>query len=236
MISKRSGVPVNSAPSGILLVDKETGSTSFYLVSMLRRLTHIEKIGHAGTLDPFATGLMVMLIGKEYTRKSDQFLQLDKEYRATMQLGVTTETYDLEGAIVDRSEKIPSTQEVALAISAFQGEILQTPPMFSAKKVAGKKLYDLARRGIVIERQPVQVKVAIEQIGYSYPMLEVQIQCSKGTYVRSLAHDIGQFLGCGAHLFELTRTRSGPFRLEDAIPQALLKNKEFDLTPHLRHL
>ena len=220
--------------SGILLVNKEAGSTSFYLVSLLRRLTNIEKIGHAGTLDPFATGVMVMLVGKEYTKKSDEFLSSEKEYRATLQLGIATETYDLEGAIVKKSERVPSLEEVQLALNAFQGEVLQTPPMYSAKKVAGKKLYVLARGGIVIERQPVKVQVVIEYIQYNYPMLEIQVQCSKGTYIRSLAHDIGQFLGCGAHLFELIRTRSGPFRLDECIPQALLKNKGFDVSPHMR--
>lgn len=220
--------------SGLLLVDKSAGCTSFYLVSLLRKLTGIEKIGHAGTLDPFATGVMVMLIGKEYTKRSDEFLSNEKEYKATLQLGITTESYDLEGAIVEKKEKIPSLSEVELAINAFQGEILQTPPMYSAKKIAGKKLYDLARRGIVIERQPVRVRVAIECIRYNYPMLEIKVVSSKGTYIRSLAHDMGQFLGCGAHLFELTRTRSGSFLLEDCVPQALLKNREFDISPHLR--
>lgn len=227
---------MNSNPNfnGILLVDKEAGSTSFYLVSLLRRLTKVEKIGHAGTLDPFATGVMVMLIGKEFTRKSELFLSSDKEYRATIQLGIATETYDLEGEITARSDKIPTLKEIELAIGAFQGEILQTPPMYSAKKVAGQKLYDLARRGIVIEREPVKVRIAIEFIQYNYPLLKLRVVCSKGTYIRSLAHDIGEFLGCGAHLFELTRTRSGSFLLGDCVPQDSLKNKEFDITPHLR--
>lgn len=220
--------------NGILLVDKEPQSTSFYLVSLLRHLTKIEKIGHAGTLDPFATGVMVMLIGKEMTRRSNEFLSSDKEYKATIQLGLTTETYDLEGAIVERSDKVPTLAEIELALCTFQGDILQTPPMYSAKKVGGKKLYDLARRGIVIERQPVQVHVAIELVQYTYPMVDIKVTCSKGTYIRSLAHDLGQLLGCGAHLFELTRTRSGCFLLENCVPQAALKNREFDITPHLR--
>lgn len=220
--------------NGILLVDKAAGSTSFHLVSLLRRLTRIEKIGHAGTLDPFATGVMVMLIGREYTRKSDSFLSCDKEYRAILQLGIVTDTYDIEGQIVSRSEKVPTLNEIKLALASFQGEISQIPPMYSAKKIDGKKLYDLARKGIVIERQPVQVKVDIQLIQYNYPMLEIVVACSKGTYIRSLGHDIGQFLGCGAHLFELTRTRSGFFRIEECIPQELLKNREFDVTPHLR--
>jgi tRNA pseudouridine55 synthase len=222
--------------NGILLVDKAAGSSSFYLVSLLRRLTHIEKIGHAGTLDPFATGVMVMLIGREYTRRSDEFLSSDKEYKAILQLGITTDTYDIDGQITSRSERIPTLKEVELALDAFRGEISQIPPMYSAKKVEGKKLYDLARKGIVIERQPVLVKVAIHLISYNYPMLEIEVACSKGTYIRSLAYDIGQLLGCGAHLFELIRIRSGSFRIEECIPQELLKSKELDLTPHLRKL
>ncbi len=222
--------------NGILLVNKAPGSTSFHIVSLLRRLTGIEKIGHAGTLDPFATGVMVMLIGKEYTRLSDRFLTSDKEYKATLQLGIATDTYDLEGEILSRSDKIPTLEEIHLALNTFQGEISQIPPMYSAKKVEGKKLYDLARKGITIERQPVQVKVEITLLSYNYPMLEIAVACSKGTYIRSLAHDIGLFLGSYAHLFELSRTRSGFFRLEDCIPQELLKNREFDLTPYLRKL
>lgn len=222
--------------NGILLVDKAAGSTSFYLVSLLRRLTKIEKIGHAGTLDPFATGVMIMLIGREFTRRSDEFLNKDKEYRATLQLGLATDTYDIEGQITSRSDKIPTLKEIELALSTFQGEILQIPPMYSAKKVDGKKLYDLARKGITIERQPVKVQLQINLLNYQYPMLDIEVTCSKGTYIRSLAHDIGQSLSCGAHLFELARIRSGPFHLGQCIPQAHLKNPEFDLSPHLRKL
>lgn len=222
--------------SGILLIDKAAGFTSFYLVSLLRRLTQIEKIGHAGTLDPFATGVMVMLIGREYTKRSDEFLCNDKEYRATLQLGTTTETYDLEGAITSQSELIPTLKDIELALHAFQGKISQIPPMYSAKKVEGKKLYDLARKGITIERQPVQVEVEIRFLSYNYPMLEIEVSCTKGTYIRSLAHDIGQFLGCGAHLFELTRIRSGSFHLDECIPQAQLKTPGLDLSPHIRQI
>lgn len=227
---------MNQNNKGILLVDKAAGSTSFYLVSLLRRLTKIEKIGHAGTLDPFATGVMVMLIGREYTRRSDEFLSSDKEYRATLQLGIATETYDIEGQITSRSDKIPTLHEIELALAAFQGEILQIPPMYSAKKIEGKKLYELARKGITIERQPVKVQLQINLVSYNYPMLDIEVKCSKGTYIRSLAHDIGQFLGCGAHLFELARTRSGAFHIGQCIPQAHLKNPELDLSPYLRKL
>ncbi len=220
--------------NGILLVDKAPGSTSFHLVSLLRRLTKIEKIGHAGTLDPFATGVMVMLIGREYTRRSDEFLCSDKQYRATLVLGISTDSYDIDGQVTSRSDLIPSLKEVQLAIAPFQGEILQIPPMFSAKKVEGKKLYDLARRGITIERQPVKVQLEISLISYEYPKVEIEVSCSKGTYIRSLAHDIGQNLGCGAHLCSLARLRSGSFHLDECVPQSLLKNPEFDISPYLR--
>lgn len=220
--------------NGILLVDKAKGSTSFKLVAILRRLTKIEKIGHSGTLDPFATGLMVMLIGRDFTKRSDQFLNAEKEYRATVHLGVSTDTYDIDGQITSRSGLIPTLQTIETALSAFQGEILQVPPMFSAKKVQGKKLYDLARNGIEIERQPVKVHLEVSILRYSYPELELHIRCSKGTYIRSLAHDLGTLLGTGAHLSTLTRLASGGFRLEDAISQSLLEQREYDISPHLR--
>lgn len=220
---------------GILLVDKTANTTSFHIVSLLRRLTGVEKIGHAGTLDPFATGVMVMLIGKEYTRKSADFLNSDKAYQATLKLGITTETFDIEGLVTQKSEKVPTFKEIELAIQAFQGEVAQIPPMYSAKKVNGKKLCDLARKGISIERAPVQVKLEIECVRYEYPFLEIKVQCSKGTYIRSLAHDIGQFLGCGAHLSQLTRTRSGCFKLENCVSQSDLK-PPFDIQPFLQIL
>ena len=219
---------------GILLVDKAAGSTSFQIVSLLRRLTRIETIGHAGTLDPFATGVMVMLIGRAYTKKSDQFLTSDKQYRATLRLGISTDTYDIDGQIVERNDSIPTREQIELSLVSFQGEILQTPPMFSAKKVGGKKLYDLARRGIEIERQPVKVRLAIQLARYEYPELELIVDCSKGTYIRSLAHDLGKVLGTGAHLSGLIRTRSGSFTLEECIPQSALKDPSFDCSPHLR--
>lgn len=219
---------------GILLVDKDAGSTSFQIVSQLRKLTRIETIGHAGTLDPFATGVMVMLIGRAYTKKSDQFLNCDKQYKAYLKLGESTDTYDLEGQIVSKSEVVPTIDQVKIAISSFQGEILQTPPMFSAKKIEGKKLYDLARKGITVERQPVKIRLKIELIRYEYPQIELLVDCSKGTYIRSLAHDLGQSLSCGAHLTALIRTRSGPFNLENCIPQHFLRNLDFDLSPYLR--
>lgn len=219
---------------GILLVDKAAGSTSFQIVHDLRRLTRIKKIGHAGTLDPFATGVMVMLVGREVTQRSDEFLSCDKAYRATLTLGIATDTYDCDGQVTSRSSLIPTLSQIELALAPLQGTILQTPPMYSAKKIGGKKLYDLARKGITVERQPITVTLKISLIDYTYPHLILEIDCTKGTYIRSLAHDFGKTLGCGAHLSALTRLRSGSFTLEECIPQAFLKNPEFDITPYLR--
>jgi len=209
--------PTAHAASGILLVNKPKNKTSFGLVAVLRRLLNVKKIGHAGTLDPFATGVMIMLIGRNYTRLSDTFLGADKEYLATAYLGVETDTFDCDGVTVSQSDIIPTLEQIENALKKFQGEILQTPPMFSAKKINGKKLYDLARKGIVVERQPVLIKVQTQLISYQYPYLELRIQCSKGTYIRSIAHDLGSMLDCGAHLTALQRTRSGTYALESCI-------------------
>jgi tRNA pseudouridine55 synthase len=202
---------------GILLVDKPQGKTSFSLVGLLRKTTGVKKIGHAGTLDPFATGLMILLIGKKYTRQSDHFLVHDKEYVTTLHLGTSTDSFDCEGERTSHSSYIPTLEEVSMALEYFQGTINQIPPMFSAKKVGGKKLYELARRGITIERQPVAVTVSTRLIAYEYPYLELHISCSKGTYIRSIGHDLGLMLQCGAHLTKLRRLRSGPFLLEKAV-------------------
>jgi tRNA pseudouridine55 synthase len=225
---------MNIKNNGILLVDKNKGSTSFKLVAILRRLTKIEKIGHSGTLDPFATGLMVMLIGREFTKRSDQFLTSTKEYRATVHLGIATDTYDIDGQMTAESLLVPTLPEIQAALHTFQGDVWQIPPMFSAKKIKGQKLYDLARKGIEIERAPVKVHLEIELLRYEYPEVEIQVRCSKGTYIRSLAHDLGTLLGTGAHLSTLIRLRSGYFRLEDAISQSLLEQKEYDISPHIR--
>jgi tRNA pseudouridine55 synthase len=224
---------LNSVSQGILLVDKEKGSPSFRLVSILRKVTGIQKIGHSGTLDPFATGLMVMLLGREFTKRSDEFLKADKEYEAILHLGIATDTYDVEGAVSSRCDRIPTLQELEHVLALFQGEIFQVPPMYSAKKVQGKKLCDLARRGVTIDRRPVQVQVKITLLSYVYPEVGIHVVCSKGTYVRSLAHDIGQALGIGSHLTSLTRLRSGTFRLETAVAQARLQSPGFDITNYL---
>lgn len=226
----QKGLSSQEAPySGLLLINKPKNKTSFTLVATLRRLLKVKKIGHAGTLDPFATGVMVMLIGREYTKLSDRFLGADKEYITTVRLGIETDSYDCDGKIMEENGIIPSADSLQQALARFQGEIFQTPPMFSAKKKDGKKLYELARKGIVIEREPVLVKMTIHLISYDYPFVQLKVSCSKGTYIRSLAHDLGKMLGCGAHLTELQRTRSGDFHLESCIDGTLLDAPQFDI-------
>jgi tRNA pseudouridine55 synthase len=204
-------------PDGILLVDKPSGKSSFLIVSIVRRRTRQPKVGHSGTLDPFATGLLVLLLGRQWTRLAGTFLNDDKEYEASIFLGAATDTYDRTGVVTARSSIVPSLSDIERVVSEFQGECLQTPPMFSAKKVDGKRLYDLARKGICVERQPKIVRLVTTVCSYQYPYLSIHVACSKGTYIRSLAHDIGEKLGCLAHVIELRRTRSGPFSVDEAI-------------------
>ena len=222
MMKNNLASPMPPMNEGILLVDKPEGKTSFSLVSALRRKTGIQKIGHAGTLDPFATGLMIMLIGKTFTRLSDQYLTQEKEYKCTVRLGITTDTYDREGIVTQTSPLEPSLSDIEAALTHFNGTILQIPPMFSAKKIKGKKLYELARKGISVERAPVSVTLHTTLLSYTYPNLELHIVCSKGTYIRSLAYDLGVLLECGAHLEALRRLRSGTFSIDQAINGALL--------------
>jgi tRNA pseudouridine55 synthase len=225
--------PDQELVEGILLVDKPKGPSSFSLVQTLRKRLGIKKIGHAGTLDPFATGVMVMLIGRRYTRLSDRFLCNDKEYLAEVCLGITTDTYDSEGIVIAQSPHIPSLEDILQKLKLFQGEIDQIPPMYSAKKQQGKKLYELARKGIEVEREPVKVTLQTHLIHYEYPRLDLRITCSKGTYIRSLAYDLGMMLGCGAHLTNLRRTRSGKFNLEDCINDSELYSPSFKLQDRL---
>jgi tRNA pseudouridine55 synthase len=222
------------SPEGILPICKPKSKTSFSLVYILRRLTGIRTIGHAGTLDPFAEGVMLLLIGKKFTTLSNRFLNQDKEYVATLHLGITTDTYDTEGQVLQQSTDVPTLSQIQEALLKFQGTILQVPPMFSAKKVEGKKLYELARKGITIERQAVPVTLHINLIEYSYPYLTLKVQCSKGTYIRSLAYDLGVELGCGAHLCTLTRTRSGAFSLEECCDGARLMESGYDWARYLK--
>lgn len=207
---------------GILPINKPTGKTSFSLIARLRKILGIKKIGHAGTLDPFATGVMILLIGREYTKLSDQFLNGDKEYLAELYLGKETDSYDCDGQELSSSDYIPSLEEIHSALNQFQGTIKQVPPMFSAKKIQGKKLYELARKGIEVERPAVDVQLQTTFVSYEYPFLRLKVQCSKGTYIRSIASDLGKLLKCGAHLSALERTRSGTVSIHSCLDGAIL--------------
>lgn len=219
---------------GILLVDKPKGATSFSLVRALRRRLNVAKIGHAGTLDPMATGLMVMLIGKNFTRLSNTFLETTKEYEAELTLGYSTDTFDAEGQVTAHSPLIPTLADVEEALTHFQGETEQLPPMFSAKKINGEKLYDLARRGQTVERKKAKVTMTITLLSYAYPRLTLHVRCSKGTYIRTLAHDLGTRLGSLATLTALRRLASGSFQLANSFPGHLLFEPSCpDIAPYL---
>ena len=219
---------------GLLLLNKPKGETSFTLVRLLRKLTGIKTIGHAGTLDPFATGVMVMLLGRPYTKLSNQFLEQDKEYLAEVELGKTTDTYDCDGQTLSTSATVPSQEALEEAVAYFQGTIQQIPPMYSAKKQGGKRLYELARKGIEVDRPPRPVTLKTTLLDYTYPTVRLQIACSKGTYVRSIAYELGERLTCGAYLRELVRLRSGSFTLAECLDGAHLKEPTFNILPYLR--
>jgi tRNA pseudouridine55 synthase len=204
-------------PEGILNLDKPRGPTSHDIVSRVRRLTNIRRVGHAGTLDPLATGVLLVCIGRA-TRVSEYLMAGQKIYRAQVHLGVTTDTYDAEGQIVEESPLDVSRSQVEVALAQFRGTISQVPPMYSAVKSHGTPLHRLARRGVEVQREPRLVEIyRLELTAWEPPLCTLEVTCSSGTYVRALAHDLGQALGCGAHLAGLTRLASGGFLLEDAV-------------------
>jgi len=212
-----------------LLINKPAGPTSHDVVNRLRHITGIKKIGHAGTLDPFASGLLIIAISRESTREIDKFVKLDKEYVATMRLGAVSDTYDKTGEIV-RTEQcsVPTKRAIKDVLKKFNGEQKQTPPMFSAKKIQGQKLYHLARQGKTVERQPVKINIKkIKILKFKYPLLKISVACSSGTYIRSLANDIGEALGCGAYLEELERTKIGKYKLRKAAALEKLTSKNW---------
>jgi tRNA pseudouridine55 synthase len=200
----------------VLLIDKPYDWTSFDVVRRIRRLVRIKKIGHAGTLDPLATGLLILCTGK-YTKKINEYMAREKEYTGTIVLGARTPTYDLESEPVDFKE-ISSISAVDIQHAAAQltGEIMQVPPIYSAIKKDGKRAYELARRGREVELQPRKINVYAFETSYNPPEVNFRIVCSTGTYIRSLAHDLGAILGCGGYLSSLCRTRIGEFLLRDA--------------------
>jgi tRNA pseudouridine55 synthase len=214
---------------GFILINKPAGITSHDVVDKLREITKIKRIGHSGTLDPFATGLLILGIGREFTKKLSIFQKKDKEYVATLRLGAESDTFDREGKIIEKKvEKIPERKEIEEVLKSFLGEIEQIPPAFSAKKIKGKKLYELARRGIKVKPKPQKVKIyEISILEYKFPYLKIKVKCSSGTYIRSLANDIGKKLGCEAYLEELIRTKIGEFSLDNTIELSKLNSQNW---------
>lgn len=247
--------------AGYLLIDKPTDWTSHDVVAYIRKLvreyfkknpsttkTKNIRVGHAGTLDPFATGLLIVGVGREATKHIDQFKTLKKTYLTTIHLGATSDTYDRTGNI-RKSEQllsenteqcnnktiqqynrppIPTTEKIKTTLTSFLGPQLQIPPMFSAKKVQGQKLYDLARKGIEIARKPASVHIySIDLHTYDFPSLTIEVTCSTGTYIRSLVHDIGQTLGTGAYCEALRRTAIGPYDVKQAITPTTLSSSDW---------
>lgn len=203
---------------GILNINKPTGLTSHDVVKRVRRILKIQKVGHAGTLDPEASGVLLVCMGRG-TKLVEHLMNLPKHYRGTMRLGIKTDTQDAWGQVIFQGSVPQFTREQLLGVfSEFTGVIQQVPPMFSALKHQGRRLYDLARQGIEVERQPREVQIrALRLLEVSGSLVDFEVECSRGTYVRTLCSDMGDRLGCGAHLSRLERIRVGPFALEEAL-------------------
>ncbi len=204
--------------NGILNINKPEGITSFDVIRKLKRITGRVKIGHAGTLDPMATGVLPVCIGKA-TKSIDYIMNESKIYRTVFKLGVSTDTYDREGKVVSTADSsLITLEDINKILPNFRGVIKQIPPMYSALKVQGKRLYEMAREGIEIDRIPREVTIySLELLSYSHPFLELSICCSNGTYIRSLCRDIGESLGCGACMTELVREKNGIFTISNSI-------------------
>ena len=212
------------SPSGILNVNKDPGPTSFDVVRFVRNRSGVQKVGHAGTLDPSASGVLLVCLGQA-VRVTEYLMRLPKVYRARICLGIETDTYDAEGTPASTGD-ISDVTEARLrpALAAFVGTIDQVPPPYSAVKVGGERAYRLARRGETALLRPRRATVyRLDLLGFEPPFAEIEVECGRGTYIRSLAHDLGQRLGCGAHLSALVRTRIGPFNIEDARTMARLE-------------
>lgn len=214
--------------AGVVLVDKPVGPTSFRMVQQVRRAVGIKKVGHAGTLDPFASGLLVICISRPATRLISQLMAGDKEYVGVIRLGQETDTLDSQGEIVaQHAVPVLDRPEIEACLASFGGLQWQQPPRFSALKHKGKPLYYYARKGIVVEKEPRQITIsALECTYYNEEYLHIRVVCSKGTYIRTLAADIGRSLGCGAYLQQLRRTRAGPFHVNNAVDGALLAERD----------
>ncbi len=217
---------------GIVNINKPAGMTSHSVVSRVRRILEIKRVGHTGTLDPDAEGVLPICVGKA-TKLSDYVMGKEKIYRAIVHLGITTNTQDMSGEVLSKTTPSISKQEFEMAISSFIGEIKQIPPMYSAIKVDGKKLYELARKGIEVERKERNVTIyAINIEDFDGKTATINVHCSKGTYIRTLCHDIGQKLGCGASMGKLIRTKNGRFDISDSVTlEEFEKNPEKYIVP-----
>jgi tRNA pseudouridine55 synthase len=218
---------LTATPDGVLLVDKAGGMTSHDVVALVRRKLQIKKVGHCGTLDPIATGLLLLTLGRG-TKIQDLLMSEDKEYTGTLELGVTTDTQDRAGQVLETKPVPPLTEELVRgAFDKFRGDFYQMPPMVSAIKQGGVPLYKLARQGKTVEREPRLVHVYNYSINrIDSPEIDFTVGCSKGFYVRTYAHDIGEALGCGAHLKNLRRTRSGRFLVNGAVTVNEIENSD----------
>jgi len=215
---------------GIFLIDKPAGLTSHDVVNVVRRLTGEKRVGHAGTLDPFATGLLIVLVGREATREQQRFLGLDKTYHTTLKLGQTSTTHDPEGTITDSSSKEITQEQFRSVLNEFIGTFEQMPPQFSAKKVGGKKAYELARKGERALLTPKEITIhTLKLLAYHWPSAELETNVSSGTYIRALARDIGKKLTVGSYLTALRRMAIGSFTIKDA--QALKTFTTANLIP-----
>jgi tRNA pseudouridine55 synthase len=203
---------------GILNVNKPEGKTSFNVVARLKRLTAEKHVGHAGTLDPIATGVLPVCFGQA-TRVTEYLANTSKTYFAQIELGITTDTFDRQGKVLERSAPDGITlTRLQEALASFIGPINQVPPAFSALKQGGRRCYELARAGVPLQLKPRRVEItSLELVDFRLPIVQIKVDCTKGTYMRSLANDIGKYLGCGAHLRNLNRARYGPFSVQDAL-------------------
>lgn len=224
-MTNNSNIDIKNAISGVLVIDKPVGLTSHDIVQVVRKGTGIRRAGHTGTLDPRASGVLVVLIGPA-VRLSEYVSASDKRYQAIVRLGSSTDTYDAEGEITRTASPDEISEEMfENALSNFIGEIEQVPPPYSAVKVKGRKAYEMARKGEEVELEPRIIQVHnLELLEWAPPEAVIDVYCSSGTYVRSLANDLGNVLGCGAHLIGLRRTKSGRFTLRDSVPLNKLRD------------
>lgn len=214
---------LKNAISGVLVVDKPVGLTSHDVVQIIRRGTNIRRAGHTGTLDPRASGVLVILIGPA-VRLSEYVSASDKRYQAVIRLGTSTDTYDSDGRVLSTSPVTITEEQFEAILKQFIGEIEQVPPPYSAVKIKGRKAYEMAREGEEVDLLPRKIQVYnLELLEWAPPEAVIDVYCSSGTYVRSLAHDLGEKLGCGAHLVGLRRTKSGRFTLREAVPLRKLR-------------